>query len=211
MFYKRFRAEQWTEVFFAVSGENKTEAFLCLKALTEPFKSLRGVFFGRIASRQLEKILRECVKTCENSAVENVIRFICLLTEKNFLRYINSLIKRIEKKLDEQNGVITVSVEFAASKEAEASSEANASLKAETSKEVLASMDNDFEKELALHIKEKTGAADIKINTKINPQLLGGYLLRVNNCYIDASLKGQLEIMKAQLCEDACTAEHGSR
>jgi F0F1-type ATP synthase delta subunit len=60
-------------------------------------------------------------------------------------------------------------------------------------------VDSGFEAELARLIREKTGAANVKMKTSVRPELLGGYRLRIGGFYIDASLKGQLAKMKADL------------
>jgi len=187
-----FHAQRWAAAFLAVSGKDAEDAFLCLKALCAPVKlvqqswTVHGAFFGRGASAELEKILRESANagagfnTARNAeetacAVEYAIRFICLLVEKNCFKYIDSLLQRIEQKLDEQKGLLALSLEAAAP------------------------LDSGFEKELAQKIKEKTGSSGIKMNVSVKPELLAGFLLRINGFYVDASLKGQLEAMKAGL------------
>jgi len=178
-----FHADRWAAAFLAVSGKDTEDAYLCLKAFSVPIKSVHGAFFGHGASSELEKILRESACTCANSAavteitpaVEYAIRFICLLVEKNYFRYIDLLLRRIEQKLDEQKGILALSLEAAAP------------------------IDSGFEKELTQMIKEKTGASGVKMNVSVKPELLAGFLLRVNGFYVDASLKGQLDAMKAGL------------
>jgi ATP synthase F1 delta subunit len=185
---KKFHTEKWAEAFLDATGENAEKTLVCLKALSSPVKSMHGYFFGHSASLELEKIMRDCLTTCEANgqtgvtgdysndiSVEYAIRFICLLVEKKCFRYVSSLIRRIEHKLDEQKGILTVTVETAAA------------------------MDGDFEKELAGMIKEKTGAADIRIINRVRPELFGGYLLRIGGFFIDASLKGQLERLRADV------------
>jgi ATP synthase F1 delta subunit len=174
-----FRRERWTGAFFAVSKENADEVFLSLKALAVPLKSVKGVFYGHSASLQIEKIIRESVNVTENEgadfALEYAIRFICLMVERNCFKYIDLLIKDIERILNERKGILNVSVEAASEQ------------------------DSEFEETLAQSIKEKTGVAAVKVKTKINPELLGGYLLRIGDFYVDASFRGQLENMKAEL------------
>jgi F-type H+-transporting ATPase subunit delta len=177
-----FHSARWAAAFLAVSGENAQGAFLCLKALSAPVKSVHGVFVGHGASAELEKILREGAAACKAETspdVEYAIRFICLLVEKNCFRYIDLLLQRIEQRLDEQKGLLDLSLETASS------------------------LDSGFEKELAQMIKEKTGASDVKMKTSVKPELLAGFLLRIGGFYIDASLKGQVESMKADLIEGA--------
>jgi len=172
-----FHATRWAAAFLAVSGKDTEDAFLCLKALSVPIKSVHGAFFGHGASAELEKILRESANSAAvtETAVEYAIRFICLLVEKNYFRHIDPLLQRIEQKLDEQKGILALSLEAASP------------------------LDSGFEKELTQAIKEKTGASGVKMKTSVKPELLAGFLLRFNGFYVDASLKGQLDAMKAGL------------
>jgi ATP synthase F1 delta subunit len=176
-----FHAQRWAGAFLTVSGKDADEAFLYLKAFAAQIKPIEGVLFGRVASEKLEKILRESaassagVSAEETTAVEYAIRFLCLLIEKNCLRHIGLLLQRIEQSLDQQNGILNITVEAAAP------------------------VDSGFEKEIERAVKEKTGAAFVKMKTRIRPELLGGYLLRIGSFYVDASLKGQLENMAAYL------------
>jgi ATP synthase F1 delta subunit len=178
-----FHADRWSEAFLTVSGVNANEAFLCLKALTAHVKTVQGVLMGHSASAKLEKIMREsaaAVRTAdatgaETPAVEFAIRFLCLLVEKNCFRYSYTLLQKIEQNLDAQNGILNAAVEAAAP------------------------VDSGFEKKLTLMIKDKTGAAGVKMKTTVRPELLGGYILRIGSHYVDASLKGQLESMAAHL------------
>jgi len=172
-----FHSGRWAGVFLTVTGANADEAFLCFKALAAQVKTIDGILLGHSASAKLEKLLRESAATShtETPAVEYAIRFLCLLVEKNCFRYVNLLIQKIEQNLDAKNGIINAVVEAAIP------------------------VDSSFEEKLKLMIKEKTGAASVKMKTGVRPELLGGYILRIGSHYIDASLKGQLESMAAHL------------
>jgi F0F1-type ATP synthase delta subunit len=164
----------------AVTGKNAEDAFECLKVVAQPVKSARGVFFGHSAAAELEKTLRDSVTASASGAeppvaAEYAIRFICLLVEKNYFRYIDVLLSGIEQRLDKQKGVLSLSLETAST------------------------VNSGFEAELTRAIREKTGAAGVKMKTSVKPELLGGYRLRMGGFYIDASLKGQLAKMKADL------------
>jgi len=178
-----FYAQRWASAFLSVSGKDANEAFLCLKALSAQIKTVHGVFFGRASSVKLEKILRESAadrassSAAKNPAIEYVIRFLCLLVEKNSFRHIGLILQKIEQTLDEQNGILEVTVESASP------------------------VESGFEKELSKMIKERTGAANVKMKTRVRPELLGGYLLRIGGNYVDASIKGQLENMAAYLTQ----------
>jgi len=171
-----FHAERWATAFLTVSGADANEAYLCLKALSTQIKTVHGVFFGHNASAKLEKVLRESAASIpKTQAIEYVIRFLCLLVEKKTFGHVALVLQKIEQALNEQSGILDVTVETAAP------------------------VDSAFEQEMARMIKEKTGAADIKLKTRLRPELLGGYLLRIGSHYVDASLKGQLENMAAAI------------
>ena len=174
-----FRKDRWTGAFFAVSGEDADAVFLSLKTLAAPLKSVKGIFYGHSASVKIEKLVRESVGVTEDYgpdlALEYAIRFICLLVEKKCFKYIDLLLKEIERILNEQKGILNVTVESAAAP------------------------DSGFEEELEQSIKLKTGAEAVKVKTQVNPDLLGGYLLRIGDFYVDASFRGQLENMRAEL------------
>ena len=177
-----FHVDRWVGAFMAVAGKNAEDTFECLKEITQPVKSVRGIFFGRNAAVELEKMLRDAAAsgaaagvTEPPPAVEYAIRFMCLLVEKNYFRYVDVLLPVIERKLDEQKGILALSLEAASA------------------------VDSGFEAELTRLIREKMGAAGVKLKTSVQPELLGGYRLRIGGFYIDASLKGQLTKMKADL------------
>jgi len=182
-----FHAGRWAGAFLTASGANANEAFLCLKALAAQVETVRGTLFGHSASVKLEKTIRESAAMAheETPAVEYAIRLLCLLVEKNCFRYIDMLLQKIEQNLDAQNGILDVTLETA--------------------------VNGGFEEEMTLMIKEKTGAAGVKMKTRVRPELLGGFLLRIGSHYIDASLKGQLENMAAQLSTPNLGANTGGR
>jgi len=178
-----FHRDRWAGAFIRVSGENAAAALACLKAMVQPLKSARGVIFGRDAAARVEKLLRECAGATDGDpAAECAIRFVTLLVEKKCFGYIDSVLQRIEQRMDEQMGILDVAVESAAP------------------------MDSAFEEEMRRLIIQRTGAAGVKMKARQVPELLGGYRLRIGGFCVDASLKGQLEQMKAELMSAVRTA-----
>jgi F-type H+-transporting ATPase subunit delta len=184
-----FQGERWAAAFVNALGENAEAGLACLKALVPPVQAIPGALFGRSAAGQLEKLMGESVVAANGVAEKYAIRFISLLVEKNLFKHIDSLVRRIEKRLDDQKGILDITAESAVP------------------------LDAAFEEELRRLVQERTGAAEIKMRTRLAPELLGGYRLRIGGFYIDASLKGQLEQMTADLarplrgCEGACNGE----
>lgn len=184
-----FHADRWANAFFAALGENADEALLYLKAVVSQIKKIHGAFFGHGTSARLEKILTESAASAgitENfHAAEYAVHFICLLVERNCFKHIDRLLERIDQKLNRQKGILDVIVESASP------------------------LGSTLEEELARNIKEKTSSFGVKINSRIKPELLGGYLLRIGSFYVDASLKGQLEKMRADLFQAVKPAASG--
>jgi len=168
-----FHAQRWAAAFLKVTDKNAEEAFLCLKELAEPIKAISGLFYGYGASAEFEILLREIAD--DTAGNEYAIRFICLLIEKKCLRHIDLVFTEIEKMLNKRNNILEFTIETAAP------------------------MKTGFKNEITQIIREKTGSADVKIKTCVRPELLGGYLLRTNGFYIDATLKDQADKMKKRL------------
>jgi F-type H+-transporting ATPase subunit delta len=184
-----FHAEKWVKAFFAVSDNNADEVLFYIKIFVTQVKKIHGAFFGHSASAKLEKVLLESAGSAgiieTTPAALYAIRFVCLLVQKNCFKYIDLLLARIEQMLDEHKGILDITIEAASPP------------------------DSAFEEELAQMIREKTGAAEVKIKARVRPELLGGYLLRIGSFYVDASLKGQLEKLSADLNQAAKSAHGG--
>ena len=169
---------RWAAVFITVLGENAAEGFACLKAMVQPIKTVSGALFGYSAARRLEKLLRGSAAQSgglDDITIEYVIRFITLLIAKHQFKHIDLILQKIEERIDERAGTLTVTIESASP------------------------LDNAFEQELRRRIVERTGAANIKMKTCLVPALLGGYRLRAGGLYVDASVKGQMDKMRADL------------
>jgi F-type H+-transporting ATPase subunit delta len=169
---------RWAAVFITVLGDNAAEGLECLKAMVQPVKTISGALFGYSAARRLEKLLRESADMGADGAnvtVEYVIRFITLLVAKNKFKHIDMILQKIEERIDERAGTLEVTLESASP------------------------LDSAFEKELMRRIVERTGALNIKMKTQLVPALLGGYRLRAGGLYVDASVKGQVDKMRADL------------
>lgn len=180
-----FHANRWATVFIDTLNNDIDEGFAFLKVITEPFKAVSGILYGYNISRQIEIILRDCVNHTRGvvnekhnqiqSSIEYSIRFITLLIEKNQFKHIDVILAKIEERINERNGVLTVIIETAFP------------------------MDSVFETEIKQRIAQDLGTAKLFMKTQVNPELLGGYCLRIGGFFIDASLKKQIENMRTAL------------
>ena len=180
-----FRGNRWAEVFVSALGENAGAGLLCMRALAAPVRTIPGVLSGHSAARRVEKILRESFRdagladtaagTSRETVVEFVVRFVALLVERGRLERIDLVLEKIEERIDERNGVLAVTLESAAP------------------------LDDAFAGEFGRRIAERIGAREVKMRTQLVPELLAGYRLRIGAVLVDASLKKQVEKMKADL------------
>jgi F-type H+-transporting ATPase subunit delta len=179
-----FHADRWAAAFVGALDSKAEEGFTCLKKLSEELRPIGAVLFGRSAASSIEETLsQEFIVQKDHSGGNNIeheypICFICLLIEKNLFRKIDLIIAKIEKLLDKRNGVLEALVETA---------------------EDSFSGDGGFEDQLAKMIQSATGAARIKMHTRVVPELLAGYRLRIGELCVDASLKNQIAQMTADL------------
>jgi len=180
-----FHGDRWAGVFVSTLGENAEVGLLCLRALVPAVKAIPGVLSGCSAARRLEKVLRESFRdagfagidaaTGRETVVEFVVRFVALIVERGRFNHVDSLLEKIEERIDMQKGVLTVTLESAAP------------------------LDGTFAEEFGQRIAESIGAKTVKMNVRLAPELLGGYRLRIGGFIVDASLKKQVEKMKADL------------
>jgi len=186
-----FRAESWANAFDGALGENAEAGLRCLEALVPPLCALPRGLSGRGAARRLEGILRESIRAANlGAAAESAARFVVLLVERGRFKHVNAIMEKIEERIDARNGALAAVLETAEP------------------------IDGAFADEFARRIAERTGAARVRLKTRLSPELLGGYRLQIRGLRIDASLKAQLEKMKAAMeaaaldcCSRAAQAE----
>jgi F-type H+-transporting ATPase subunit delta len=162
-----------------------------LRVLAPCIQGIHGSVSGTFAAAQLEKMIRKALPLAGAQAgsgkgIEIAVRFILLLVKKNLFRHIDAVITEIENELNHLRGILPVALESA--------------LPA-----------GDFQDSLTKQLMEKTGAKGIKLDTRLVPELLGGYRLRIGGEIIDASLRSQLQQMSADLATavDLAAGTHG--
>jgi|GEM_PF-984626 len=182
-----FHGDRWARVFVAALGGNAESGLLCLRALVPTVKAVPWVLSGYSAARRLEKMLRESVREAgfpegdsTGRVLEFVIRFIVLFAERGRFKHVDLVLEKIENRIDTQKGALAVTLESAVSLDG-------------------TFPDGIHAEELRRCIAEKTGAAEVKMKTRVVPELLGGYRLQIGGFFVDASLRKQVEKMKADL------------
>ena len=170
-----FHSKRWADVFINVLGKNVKEGFDYLNLIVPIIKRAPLHINAYSASVQIEKILKEGLATCANPELEYVNRFICLMIEKKKFGFIDSVLEKIEIKLNKMNNVLAVTLDSAVP------------------------LNEVFEKNICDQIMVHTGASGISLKKRIKPELLGGYRLWIGQNFFDASLREQIKLMKKDM------------
>jgi len=175
-----FHPGHWAAAFINSLEREKAdleEAMELFKTLASWVKSLPGGVFGSSAAQKVENLIRKGLSTAGeiSPAGETTVRFLSLLIKKNKSRHIDSIIAETEKLLDKKRGVITVCMESAAP------------------------MEGELESSMKESLRKLTGAARLNLVEQVNPELIGGYRLRIGDNIIDASIRLQLKKLEIHL------------
>ena len=180
---KMFITRHWAAAFInslATQGGDAEEGLIALDTLASWARSLPGAVFGRSAAEKLEKLVREGMKKTEDTspAMETALRFLVLMVRRNAIRHIDQVIEDLKKILDRKNNIVQVTAEYAFPP-------------------------GEAETRIKEAVKKRTGAVKVEITGRVNPDLIGGYRLRIGDETIDASVRSQLK--KLETCLAAGT------
>ncbi|MDR1024873.1 MAG: F0F1 ATP synthase subunit delta [Treponema sp.] len=183
-----FVPQCWARGFISAAGDAAPAALALVKVLAPVILSAPGQVSGTAAARGLEPLIRGALAAAAPSgapgsdapaasSVEPALGLILLLVKKQLFKHIEKIIEAVEQELDARQGVLRVRLESARTAE------------------------GDFLEELRLGLMKKTGAAEVRLDTAVNPDLLAGYRLWIGSQTIEASLRLHLRQLGAELAE----------
>jgi ATP synthase F1 delta subunit len=177
-----FSAERWASAFSGALGgasgwDQVEEGLSLLRVLVPLFKPLVPKRADSVFAGRLEKILRAAMEQTgiKSRGAACARRLLGLLVRKNYFHRSEEIIRALEEQGDRLKGILPVTLESAAPP------------------------GQDFQDALKKLLRQKTGTREIRLNTPVNPDLLGGYRLRIRSILIDASLRRQLQRMESEL------------
>jgi F0F1-type ATP synthase delta subunit len=172
-----FTGDRWAAAFAGACGDDAGEGLAALRAFAPHVKKIPGMVSGSSAAAQLDRIVRAALAKAGDGSrgVEMAARFLVLLTRRNCLGHIDSVIAGIESVLDRKRGIAAVTVESAFPLEA------------------------DYLESLKSAARRRIGAADVRLIVRVKPELLGGCKLLINGECFDATLDHQLKQMVQDL------------
>jgi F-type H+-transporting ATPase subunit delta len=183
-----FQGGRWADAFMAACGDHAGEGLDVLKAIVPSISRLPGRISGSSDAGRVEKMLRNAVGSPaptgpaapNDVGAEYAVRFVTLLVRKGYFTRLGDALRALEQRIDAKNGVLIVYAESAQP------------------------LDEDLQEKIKAGLIKRTGvqgerrAREIRLVSKVVPELLGGYRLRIGTELLDTSLKGQLQRMAAE-------------
>ena len=121
--------------------------------------------------RQYAKALYESLKEAKENEVDLVFKnFYSILLRNNDLKLVNKIIEKIEEIDKEERGVVEVEVTGA----------------------------KEIDKDLVSKLRNLIGKK-VEIREKVDPGLIGGLKIQINDLLIDGSIKAKLNKLKQSL------------
>lgn len=171
-------AEPYAQALMSVAQSNDLteqfgEDFRSLDALLDNSPELREFLRNPVVNADIKKgVLRQIVGEEGNAYLTN---FLMLLVDKRRILVLESIVREYLKLLRDLNQTVLAEV-------------------------TAASELSDAQKQAAIEkVKAMTDARAVELKTKIDPNLLGGVIVKVGSQILDASLRGQLRRMSLRL------------
>jgi F-type H+-transporting ATPase subunit delta len=171
--------DRWVLAFTEAGGENAYSGLAALRELGRCVRDIPGEVSGSTAAARLGAMIRRARESAgmggPDPGLDLAAAFLLLAVKKGLAGHLDDFIRGIKQRLDAQKGILTVHAESAFP------------------------LDEELRAALESGLRERTKAAGIRLLTRVMPELLGGYRLRLGSEIIDASLRGRLQQMARDL------------
>jgi F-type H+-transporting ATPase subunit delta len=175
-------AEVYSRALFDVAREHdildrmREELNEFVEALEdEDNRELRLFFYSPYFSSGEKK---DAVEKVVDGADERFVNFLKLLAERHRIPVLPRIRRRFEELWAEENQLLPVNVTAAVE------------------------LDDELVKGIGTRIEEQTGRK-VELSSNVDPDVLGGLVLRVGNMVLDASLRNRLERIRKQVARAA--------
>ncbi|MDR1507241.1 MAG: F0F1 ATP synthase subunit delta [Treponema sp.] len=181
-----FRAEPWADAFLRAmpaeaAGQNEN-AFEALKRYCRAALMIPGEPAGTTAAGRLAKVVGRALEKAGYGAPDSAAAgaryagdFFLLMVRKGRFREYKKIISRIRERMDKNNGTVRALLETPFEPDA------------------------GFIELVKQRLRKKTNAREIVICSKIIPELIGGFRVRMGSVLLDGSLKTRLVKMASKL------------
>lgn len=173
-------AEVYSRSLFEVSKEHDAldEIHEDLDAFADALdesRELQVFFFSPYFSSQEKK---DGIRKVIEGGNEYFVRFLELLAERHRMPALFRIRREFDSLWAEENKLLPVEIVSAVE------------------------LDEDTVREIARKVEEQTGRK-IELSTKVDPDVIGGLVMRVGNLVLDASVRNRLERLRKQVARAA--------
>jgi F-type H+-transporting ATPase subunit delta len=175
-------AEVYARALFEVAKENdvldriRDELNEFTEALEDEDNSELRLFFYSPYFSSEEKT--QAVEKIVDGADERFVNFLKLLAERHRMPVLPRIRRRFESLWAEENRLLPVNVTAAVE------------------------LDDELVKGIGKRIEEQTGRT-VELSSNVDPEVLGGLVVRVGNMVLDASVRNRLEQIRKQVARAA--------
>ena len=166
------------------SGLKAEDATAQLKTVEEWIQSspdLRSIFITPAVPTSRKRAV--LTKLAAEAGLAPMIRnFLCVILDHRRIAQLTEIRQAFETILDEQTGFVSAQVTSATA------------------------LDDNQWKAIETELARMTGK-QVRMHTKVDPELLGGVMAKVGSTVYDGSLRGQLEGMRHKLVSETLTTE----
>jgi len=138
-------------------------------------RELQLFFFSPYFTSEEKK---EGVSRVVEGADERLVNFLELLTERHRMPLLPRIRRQLDAKWAEENKLLPVSVTSAVD------------------------LDESLVEEIGKRIQDQTGR-EVELSANVDPEVLGGLVVRVGNMVLDASVRNRLEQLRKQVAKAA--------
>jgi F-type H+-transporting ATPase subunit delta len=174
-----FPKDRWADAFVTVCADHAGQGLAVLKAIAPAVSRLPGRVEGTGDALALEGILRAALEAAgagaDKTGAEIAVRFVALLVRRGRFKQLEEAVGAVEQRVDAENRVLAAELESAYPPE------------------------EDLLEELKAALIRKYRVREIRLVTRIVPELLGGYRLRAGADLVDSSVRGQLQRMAVDI------------
>ena len=130
----------------------------------------------KISAKKYAKILYEATEDLTKDQVEAaLVNFIKILAKNRHLKLANKIIAEFNQYSNEQNGIVEAEITVAHA------------------------LSHVAKEDLKKQIKTMQDVKEVILNEKIDKNLLGGFVVKINDTILNASVQNQLSLLKQSL------------
>ena len=173
-------AEVYSRALFEAASENDVldrihEELAEVDDVLREDRELQLFFFSPYFNSEEKK---EAIRRVIDGADERLLNFLELLAERHRMPLLTRIRRQFDAMWAEENRLLPVSVTSAVD------------------------LDESLVKEIGDRIQDQTGRR-VELSSNVDPEVLGGLVVRVGNMVLDASVRNRLEQLRKQVAKAA--------